>query len=117
MKHQLSYTATLVNIADETGVGDTLLNYRYQLLEEGPGRPAMSPRVSLVIPSGDEERGLGFGGWGWQFNLPVSKQAGDFYRARQRRGDLVAQPVDRSVSKCGLRSSGRCQRREPVPGR
>ncbi len=79
MKHQLSYTATLVNIADETGVGDTLLNYRYQLFEEGKGRPAMSPRVSLIIPSGDEERGLGFGGWGWQFNLPVSKQAGDFY--------------------------------------
>jgi DtxR family Mn-dependent transcriptional regulator len=79
MKHQLSYTATLVNVVDETGVGDTLLNYRYQLLEEGPGRPAMSPRVSLVIPSGDEERGLGFGGWGWQFNLPVSKQVGEFY--------------------------------------
>ena len=79
MRHQLSYTATLVNVADETGVGDTLVNYRYQLLEEGAGRPAMSPRVSLVIPSGDEERGLGFGGWGWQFNLPVSKQVGDFF--------------------------------------
>ncbi len=79
MKHQLSYTATLVNVAEETGVGDTLVNYRYQLLEEGPGRPAMSPRVSLLLPSGDEQRGLGFGGWGWQFNLPVSKQAGDFY--------------------------------------
>ena len=79
MKHQLSYTATLVHVDDETGPGDVLLNYRYQLLEEGPGRPAMSPRVSLVIPSGDEERGLGRGGWGLQFNLPVSKQVGDFY--------------------------------------
>ena len=79
MKHQLSYTATLVNVADETGPGDVLLNYRYQLLEEAPGRPAMSPRVSLIIPVGDEARGLGFGGWGLQFNLPVSKQVGDFY--------------------------------------
>ena len=52
MKHQLSYTATLVNVAEETGVGDTLVNYRYQLLEEGPGRPAMSPRVSLAHPFG-----------------------------------------------------------------
>lgn len=79
MKHQLSYTATLVHVDDETGPGDVLLNYRYQLLEEGPGRPAMSPRVSLIIPSGDEERGLGRGGWGLQFNLPVSKQVGDVY--------------------------------------
>ena len=79
MKHQLSYTATLVHADDETGPGDVLLNYRYQLLEEGPGRPAMSPRVSLVIPAGDEERGLGRGGWGLQFNLPVSKQVGDVY--------------------------------------
>ena len=79
MTHQVSYTATLVNIADETGIGDALLNYRYQLFEEGPGRPAISPRISLIIPSGDEERGLGFGGWGLQFNLPVSKQVGDFY--------------------------------------
>lgn len=79
MKHQLSYSATLVNVDDETGPGDVLLNYRYQLLEEGPGRPAMSPRVSLIVPVGDEDRGLGQGGWGLQFNLPVSKQAGDFY--------------------------------------
>ena len=79
MKHQLSYSATLVHADDETGPGDVLLNYRYQLFEEGPGRPAMSPRVSLIIPSGDEERGLGRGGWGLQFNLPVSKQVGDFY--------------------------------------
>ena len=79
MKHQLSYSATLVHADDETGPGDVLLNYRYQLFEEGPGRPAMSPRASLIIPSGDEERGLGRGGWGLQFNLPVSKQVGDFY--------------------------------------
>jgi hypothetical protein len=79
IKHQLSYTATLVNIDNETGPGDVLLNYRYQLFEEGPGRPAVSPRVSLIVPVGDEIRGLGQGSWGLQFNLPVSKQVGDFY--------------------------------------
>jgi DtxR family Mn-dependent transcriptional regulator len=79
MKHQLSYTTSAFSVDDETGVGDMLVNYRYQLLEEGPGRPAMSPRISLVVPIGDETRGLGRGGWGMQLNLPVSKQAGDFY--------------------------------------
>lgn len=79
IKHQLSYTATLLSIDDETGPGDVLLNYRYQLFEEGPGRPAISPRLSIVVPVGDENRGLGRGGWGLQFNLPVSKQVGDFY--------------------------------------
>ena len=79
IKHQLSYTATLLSVDGETGPGDVLLNYRYQLFEEGPGRPAISPRVSLIVPVGDERRGLGQGGWGLQFNLPVSKQVSDFY--------------------------------------
>ena len=79
MAHQLSYTVSVLSVDDETGPGDVLLNYRYQLFEEGPGRPAISPRVSLIVPVGDEDRGLGRGGWGWQFNLPVSKQVGDWY--------------------------------------
>ncbi len=79
MKHQLSYTMSLVSGDGATGAGDVLLNYRYQLLEEDPGVPAISPRVSLIVPVGDEQRGLGQGGWGWQFNVPVSKQLGDFY--------------------------------------
>jgi DtxR family Mn-dependent transcriptional regulator len=79
MTHQLSYTASLVHADHETGPGDVLLNYRYQLTTEAAGRPAMSPRVSLIVPVGDEERGLGRGAWGLQFNLPVSKQVGDFY--------------------------------------
>ena len=79
MTHQLSYTASLVSIDDETGPGDVLLNYRYQWFQEGAGRPAVSPRVSLIVPVGDETRGLGRGGWGLQFNVPVSKQVGDWY--------------------------------------
>ena len=105
MKHQLSYTATLVNVEDETGVGDTLVNYRYQLLEEGPGPPGDVAASVAGHPSGDEERGLGFGGWGWQFNLPVSKQAGDFYLHGNAGLTLVAEPAHRSVSR--LRASRR----------
>jgi DtxR family Mn-dependent transcriptional regulator len=79
MAHQLSYTTTLLHADGETGPGDALLNYRYQLSTEGPGHAAISPRVSLIVPVGDEQRGLGQGGWGLQVNLPVSKQFGDVY--------------------------------------
>jgi DtxR family Mn-dependent transcriptional regulator len=47
--------------------------------EEGPGRPAFSPRVSLVAPSGSSARGLGGGSPGVQVNLPFSKQARDVF--------------------------------------
>jgi len=46
---------------------------------EAPGRPAFSPRLSLIAPSGDAARGLGRGAMGLQLNLPFSKQAGDLY--------------------------------------
>jgi len=54
-----------------------LLNYRCQVLEEGGRRPAFSPRFSVVLPTGraldNSDRP------GVQFNLPISKQVGDFY--------------------------------------
>jgi hypothetical protein len=77
--HQFSYTAAFLDTRGHAGFGDTLLNYRYQALVERPGRPAFSPRLSLVIPSGDSEDGLGQGSWGLQMNLPFSKQRGDWY--------------------------------------
>jgi DtxR family transcriptional regulator, Mn-dependent transcriptional regulator len=77
--HQLSYTAAFVDTGGHAGFGDTLLNYRYQALVEGPGRPAFSPRLSLVIPSGDSADGLGQGSWGLQTDLPFSKQRGNWY--------------------------------------
>ena len=79
LRHQLSFTIPFSGVDGENGIGDIALNYRYQLLEEGPGRPAMAPRVSLLVASGDQSRGLGVSGWGLQLNLPVSKQVRDFY--------------------------------------
>ena len=77
--HQFSYTAAFLSGGDHAGMGDTLINYRYQALTEGPGRPAFSPRASLVLPSGNSDQGLGSGSWGLQVNLPFSKQRGDWY--------------------------------------
>ena len=36
-----------------TGLGSVMLNYRYQALMEAPGHPAVSPRLSLILPTGD----------------------------------------------------------------
>ncbi|NOT28785.1 MAG: metal-dependent transcriptional regulator [Acidobacteria bacterium] len=77
--HQLSFTAPALGADGQNGFGDLLLNYRWQALTESETTPAFSPRVSLVLPTGDSVRGLGAGGTGWQVNLPFSKQFGDAY--------------------------------------
>jgi hypothetical protein len=65
---------------EEGGWGDTFLNYRYQLTmdEECNMMPAIAPRISLILPTGDEDRGLGTGEVGYQFNLPISKELDRF---------------------------------------
>jgi hypothetical protein len=70
-RHQLSYTLPIVSAGRGTGsgVGDVALNYRYQLVS---GTRAVAPRLSLLVPSGDERRERGAGGAGVQVNLPVS---------------------------------------------
>ncbi len=74
LKHQLSYTiaATHAGGFRGAGFGDTVLNYRYQLVGSGETRVAVSPRLSLLIPSGDSRNGRGFGGTGLQTDLPLS---------------------------------------------
>lgn len=78
-KHQLSYTLVWLDAEGHNGFGDLLVNYRYQALMEAPGRPAFSPRVSMILPTGRARDGLGSGSPGVQINLPFSKQAGDWY--------------------------------------
>ena len=61
--HQFSYTVLGYHLINEGqrqhGVGDTLLNYRYQVLEEGSGTPAFAPRFSLIVPTGNRDKGTG----------------------------------------------------------
>ena len=70
LRHQLSYTIPFA----AAGIGDAYLNYRIQVLEEGPGRPAFAPRFSVIVPTG-----RGPSSPGWQTNLPFSKQHADWY--------------------------------------
>ncbi|MDD5628805.1 MAG: transporter [Elusimicrobia bacterium] len=70
--HQLSYSIPVSRVSDPdaTGLADVQLHYRYQLVD----RPALAvaPRLSALLPTGDDKRGLGNGTVGGQFNLPVS---------------------------------------------
>ena len=73
-RHQLSYTIPFGSADGSTGMGDALLNYRLQVLEEAPGRPAFAPRVSAIVPTARVDRASGL-----QVNLPFSKQRRDVY--------------------------------------
>jgi hypothetical protein len=78
LDHQFSYTVPSYHLINEGerqyGVGDVLLNYRYQALEEGPGKPAFAPRFSLIVPTGNRDKGTGNGVVGYQWSLPFSKK-------------------------------------------
>ncbi len=78
-RHQFSYTLPISGNARVRGFNDVLINYRYQLLEESSHRPAVSPRISVILPTGNRSAGLGDGATGVQLNVPVSKQFGNLY--------------------------------------
>jgi hypothetical protein len=73
MRNQLSYTVPVQHDgAEGTGVGDIGLNYRYQLVGLDGGSIYVAPRATLLLPTGNDRRGRGAGGVGFQANLPVS---------------------------------------------
>ncbi len=77
--HQISYTLTFGSLGGGAGFGDTAIHYRYQLTDERPGMPAVSPRFSLLLPTGSADKGLTSDAAGYELNLPVSRQFGDLY--------------------------------------
>ena len=72
-RHQISYTIPWLCFADGgSGVGDVAVNYRLQLVGSGETAVAFAPRLSVILPTGDEEKGRGLGAAGFQVNLPLS---------------------------------------------
>jgi Putative MetA-pathway of phenol degradation len=71
--HQFSYTVPCAFTEDDNGMEDMRLNYRLQALTEDEYSPAFAPRFSLVLPTGDPDKGLGVGKTGYEANLPFSK--------------------------------------------
>ena len=76
--HQFSYSVPSSHFIDGAdriyGSGDILINYRYQALEEDDVKPAFAPRFSLILPTGNRDRGTGNGVVGYQWSLPFSKK-------------------------------------------
>lgn len=75
-RHQLSYTLAALHAGDQPasggGLGDIILNYRYQLIGNGQAKIAFAPRFSVLLPTGDYRLGRGAGGAGIQGSLPLS---------------------------------------------
>lgn len=59
------------------GFGDINLNYRWQAVMETASMPAIAPRVSLILPTGEASKDLGVGSPGYVLALPVSKIVSD----------------------------------------
>lgn len=74
--HQFSYNLLAAHAGSysgsSVGLGDVALNYRYQLVGSGDKKIAVTPRVSLLLPSGDSRLGRGFGSLGLQTNTAAS---------------------------------------------
>lgn len=84
--HQFSFTTQFLDSFEKPmggaaeqqgGVGDTFLNYRYQLLSDDEFLWC-APRFSLIVPTGDERFDLGSGQLGYQLNLPISRYGDRF---------------------------------------
>jgi hypothetical protein len=80
-QQQLSFTFLYLQPEDAPGTGDGLgdlaLHWRYQLVGDGEAPVAVAPRLSLVLPVGDEREGRGDGAAGFEVNLPLSVALGE----------------------------------------
>jgi hypothetical protein len=76
--HQISYTVPSYHFVEGSdrihGLGDITLSYRYQAFDEGELKPAFAPEFSLILPTGNRNRGTGDGVVGYQWALPFSKK-------------------------------------------
>jgi len=68
LKHQLSYGLATIG----SRLGDTSLNYRYQVLGDADAKLAVAARLTATLPTGDWKRDEGYGAVGYQGALATS---------------------------------------------
>ena len=90
LTHQLSYTLPWQRLGTtpdgKQAFGDIALNYRYQLLGDGNARVAIAPRLSVILPTGNEKVGYGRGAMGMQVMFPVSWVLSDVFVSHSNLG-------------------------------
>ena len=90
LTHQLSFTLPWqrmgASLDGKQAFGDIALNYRYQLLGDGDAKVAIAPRLSVLLPTGDEKTGYGRGATGVQVMFPVSWVLSDSLVAHSNLG-------------------------------
>ena len=87
--HQLSYTLAYQRAGMTERPADTALNYRYQLAGNGEAKVACAPRLSLILPTGDEKAGTGSGSVGVQALLPLSIVLGEKWGSHSNVGGTI----------------------------
>ncbi len=91
-KHQLSYTLSMMRVGGVpagAGVGDTAINYRYQLIGNGDTKFAFAPRFTALAPTGNVREGRSLGAWGVQTNLPLSVALGKRFVTHWNAGATI----------------------------
>jgi hypothetical protein len=98
--HQISYAIPYAWIDGNSvrGLGDIAINYRYQLWDDKQWA-AFSPRVTVIIPTGNEKKELGLGKTAYQVNLPLSKRIGASWVAHFNAGATVTPGVSVGIQK------------------
>jgi hypothetical protein len=92
-RHQFSYTVPCV-VAERAsrsshGFGDVFLHYRYQVYSDEKSLTSLTPRLSLVLPTGDARKGFGNNTVGAQVNLPFSTTLGSKWFLHLNAGGTV----------------------------
>lgn len=88
--HQVSYTIPFSAVESGgqsvSGFGDVLLNYRWQAIFREDTLTAFAPRFSLILPTGNADKGFGDDTLGYQLNLPFSTALNDRWSAHANAG-------------------------------
>src|SRR5205823_594425 len=94
--HQFSYTLPYTFAENQNGLEDIRLNYRLQALMESESTPAFAPRLSLVLPTGDANKGFGNDRLGYEITAVQQDRERSLDTALQcRRLDLSRRPRPR----------------------
>lgn len=98
MTHQLSYSIPYEFIGEGSGIGigDILLNYRLQVWDKTHWA-AFAPRLSVIVPTGNVDKGLGYGVYGFQINLPFSKRLSNSVAVHFNSGSTLLPGVKRTL--------------------